>query len=175
MLFTKKNNFNFYLLLALVISLAGFANAQTFEKTPKESSDEFVKRIFPTDAQMQFKVVENKFSSPGKKVIFFSKKIKTDSTINANEKVACIYANILIPENESSDKYRMQTLLVYCNTAYDVKIEDAYPAKDKQHNSVLNILFCQLNRASTRLLLKNYKTFFLKQGSENNFTVEEQK
>jgi hypothetical protein len=169
----KKIYITIYFFFAITFALPVFVNGQTFEKNPKESSEEFVKRIFPSDVQMQFKAVENKFGSPGKKIVFFYKKIKTDTSMNANEKVACIYVNILIPENESSNKYSMQTLLVGCNKGYDVKVEDAYPNKDKQQNSVLSILFCQLNRASTRLLLKNYKTFFLKQASENNFTVEE--
>ena len=60
-----------------------------------------------------------------------------------------------------------------CNRDYAVQIDDAFGAKDKQKNAVLSILYCQVKRVSTRLLINNYKTYFLKQTSPTVFTLEE--
>ena len=149
--------------------------AQIYERNKGESREAFVKRIFPPDASIQFKTLENKLNSPGKRIIFFSKKPESDTSINKNEKINCLFANILVPENETSNKYSLQTLLIDCNRDYNVQIENATVEKDSQNNPFINILFCQLNRASTRLLIKTYKTFHLKQTSGSNFSIEEVK
>ena len=62
-----------------------------------------------------------------------------------------------------------------CNRGHNVTIDDAIVEKDKQKNPVISILFVQLTRKSTALIIKSYKTFHLKQSSENNFTIEEVK
>ena len=145
---------NIFLFFTILFSLTSFVYAQTFERNAKESSEDFVRRIFPTDASMQFKPVENKFGTTVKKIIYFSKKLAMNASIDSTKAIDCIYANILIPENETSNKYTLQTLLMDCNRDYAVQIDDAFGAKDKQKNPVLSILYCQVKRVSTRLLIK---------------------
>ena len=163
-----------YFFITLVTFLMFYSvAAQTFEKNKKESNEDFVKRVFSIDPS--FKVIESNFSSGGKKIIFFYKKLAMDSSINDSAKVNCMFANILIPENETSYKYTLQTLKIDCNRGFNVTIDDAAVEKDKQKNQFINILFCQLNRKSTALIIKTYKTFHLKEISENNFIIEEVK
>src|SRR5437868_5946792 len=90
-------------------------NAQTYERNAKESTEEFLRRNFPTNAFINYKILENKFNTPGKKIVFFMKKLAMDSSINDSAKIKCMIANILIPENETSKKYTLQTLKIDCN------------------------------------------------------------
>jgi hypothetical protein len=150
-------------------------NAQSYERNAKESTEEFLRRNFPTNAFINYKILENKFNTPGKKIVFFMKKLAMDSNINDSANIKCMFANILIPENETSKKYTLQALKIDCNREYDVTIDDATMEKDKLKNYYANILFVQLTRKSTALLIKTYKNFQLKQTSENNFTIEEVK
>lgn len=165
----KKTTFFFALLL---FTLNG--NAQTFKRNPKESMDDFARRVFPADASMQLNPIENKFGTPLKKIIFFSKKLAMDTTINKTDKVDCLFVNVLIPENETYLNYTLQTLLIDCNRNYNVQIEDAFPTKNKSKGPVLSIMFCQLNQHSKRVLVKNFKTFNLRQLPDNTFTIEKQ-
>jgi hypothetical protein len=171
----KKNYIAIYFFFAISIVFSFHTYAQTYEKNAKESKEDFVKRILPVNASIQFKVIENKFNSPGKKIIFFFKKLAMDSSINDSVKVECMFVNILIPENETSNKYSLQTLKIDCNREFGITLDDAIAEKDKQKNPYISILFCQLTRKSTALLIKTYKTFHLKQTSENIFTIEEVK
>lgn len=148
------------------------AKAQVFERNAFEKKEDFVKRIFPTNATMQFNVMETNFGTKIEKIIYFSKTVAIDSAINKNEEIDCIYANILTPDTVISNKYFLHTLLIDCNNNFNAVIENAFVDRDNQKNQVLSILFCQLNRASTRLILKNYKTFHLKQTPENSFVME---
>ncbi|MEO5569316.1 MAG: hypothetical protein ABIT08_09065 [Bacteroidia bacterium] len=164
----------FYLVLfAFVISKN--LSAQTYERNAKESTEEFLKRNFSENDFINYKIVESTFNTPGKKIVFFLKKLAMAPRINDSINIKCMFANILIPENETSKKYLLQTIRIDCNRDFDITIDDATTEKDKQKNSYVRILYVQLTRKSTALLIKSYKTFHLKETSENNFTIEEEK
>lgn len=158
--------------LMLLLTVVHKTNAQTYERKQKESAQEFVKRIFPANALQKFKILEYKSGSEEKKIIFFTKIIEKDSSGNAVD--TCININVLIPEKKALRNYSARSLKVGCNNGFDIDIENARIAKDKQKNAVIKILLCQLNRASTRLAVKNCKTFHLKMNNEN-FLIEEVK
>ncbi|HKR03720.1 MAG TPA: hypothetical protein VJY62_03720, partial [Bacteroidia bacterium] len=82
---------------------------------------------------------------------------------------------VLIPENETSSKYVLQTFKLDCNRGYNVAVDDAIFEKDKEKKIFVSVLFAQLNRKSTALIIKTYKTFHLKEASKNNFAIEEVK
>jgi hypothetical protein len=161
--------------MLFVFVISESINAQTFEKNAKESTEEFLKRNFSGNSFMQYKILEDKLNTPGKKIIFFYKQLAMDSSINDSAKIECMFVNILIPENETSRKYSLQTFKIDCTREFNVTIDDATVEKDKQKNYFVNILFAQLNRKSTALLIKTYKTFHLKETSANNFTIEQVK
>src|SRR6185436_4083083 len=147
-----------YLFVTLFVLLISHClPAQTFEKNKKESADDFVKRILPENAFIQFKVLENKFNTPGKKIVFFYRKPAMDSTINDSVKINCMFANVLVPENETSAKYSLQTFKLDCNRGYNVTVDDAIFEKDKEKKIFVSVLFAQLNRKSTALIIKTYK------------------
>lgn len=164
----------YFILMLFAFVIAENINAQTFEKNAKESTEEFLKRNFSENFN-QYKILENKLNTPGKKIIFFYKQLAMDSSINDSAKIPCMFVSILIPENETSRKYALQTFKIDCNREFNVTVDDATVEKDKQKNYFVNILFAQLNRKSTALLIKTYKTFHLKETSANNFTIEEVK
>lgn len=153
------------------------AHAQVYERKSGESKENFIIRVLTAGSNLEPLMLEHKFNSPGKKIVYFYKKLAMDTSINIKDSIQCIYAGILIPENETSKLYSQQTLLVDCNHDYNCSVESASMQKNKKSGSyVLNISFVQMNRASTRLLLKTYKTFLLNQVSgTNTFTIEEAK
>ena len=156
---------------------SAFAGGQTFERKTSESKEDFLKRVIPEGAVLEMPIAEHKFNSPGKKIIGFIKKPDKDKSINKTDSIKCIDAFILIPENENSKTYSLQSLRVDCNRDYNCTIESATVHNNKKEKAFeLDISFIQINRASTRLLLKTYKTFLLKHHPESNsFSIEEVK
>ena len=173
----KCKVFKIIFLNSALIFCSAFSNAQTFERKAGESKEDFAWRIIPAGTTLEFVIAEHKFNSPGKKIVCFYKIHEKDTSINKTDSVRCIYADILLPENENSKKYSFQTLHVECNRDYNCAIESATIQNNKKEKSVeLNISFVQINRASTRLLLKTYKTFLLKQNAvSGRFSIEEEK
>lgn len=161
--------------LLLLFALTGLS--QTFERNAGESKEDFIKRVKPEGAALEQVITEHKFNSPEKKIVYFYKINTKDSSSGKTKDVLCIYAGILIPENETSKKYSQQTLFVACNSDYNCTIESAAVKLNKKIKSFeMNISFVQLNRASTRLILKTYKTFLIKHSTGTNaFTIEEEK
>ncbi|MFI5218132.1 MAG: hypothetical protein ACHQNT_01500 [Bacteroidia bacterium] len=163
------------ILLCFLLFINYACQSQTLERNSGESKEDFIKRAMPTGSVLEIAVTEHKFNSPGKKIVYFYKKLVKDSTNENSKGKQCIDAGILIPESETSKKYLQQMLFVDCNSDYNCTIESAEVKLNKKNkNFELNISFVQLNRVSTRLIIKAYKTFLIKQSAgTNNFTIEE--
>lgn len=159
------------------ISLITTVQAQVLERKNGESKENFIIRVLPEGASLEPLMLEHKFNSVGKKIIYFYKKLSKDTSINKTDSIQCIYTGILIPESETSKTYSQQTLLVDCNRDYNCTVEAAEIVNDKKlKNYSLKISFVQMNRISTRLLSKTYKTFLLKQPpGTTTFSIEEEK
>src|ERR1051325_2142420 len=107
-----KSKFS-YLFISIIFSLNIFANAQSFERNAKESTENFLKRICSGNSFTHYKILDSNINSPGKKIIFFEKKHARDSSINDSAKIPCMFVNILIPDSDASGKtakkYSLQT------------------------------------------------------------------